>query len=61
MTIKPCTCGRTPTFETCHDSPEVLIQLVCRCGKSGGAVKYVKPEQKALAVQSAIDGWNLNH
>lgn len=61
MTPNPCTCGGTPTFLTCHDSLPVLLQLACKCGKAGAVLRYVAADQKPVAVQSAIDGWNLHH
>lgn len=61
MTIKPCKCGSTPKFITCHDGPEILIQLLCSCGKHGAALKYTTQAGKLVAAQAAIDGWNLGN
>jgi hypothetical protein len=60
-TAEPCKCGQTPKFLTCHDGPEPLLQLRCKCGRHGASLRYRTPEQKALAMQAAIDGWNLGH
>lgn len=58
-TPQPCQCGQTPSFLTCHDGPEPILQLVCRCGHKGAILRFRTPEEKALAEQAAIDGWNL--
>lgn len=58
-TIRPCQCGSTPKFLTCHDGPDTLIQLTCTCGRTGAALTYTRPEDKARMVQAGIDGWNL--
>jgi hypothetical protein len=59
-TPKPCPCGHTPSFLTCHDGPEPILQLVSKCGRHKGAViRYRTDAQRALAEQAAIDGWNL--
>jgi hypothetical protein len=58
-TPTPCKCGQTPSFLTCHDGPEPILQLVCKCGKHGAIIRWRTPEQKKQAEQAAIDGWNL--
>jgi hypothetical protein len=57
--IRPCKCGSTPKFLTCHDGPGTLMQLTCTCGRTGVALTYAKPGDQAKVVQAAIDGWNL--
>lgn len=59
ITIRRCKCGGTPKILTCHDGPEPILQLVCRCGHKGAVLRFRTPEQKVLAEQAAIDGWNL--
>lgn len=60
MSLRTCSCGSTPKILTCHDGPKPVLQLVCRCGRTGTAISYVTPEEKTLAAQAAVDGWNLS-
>lgn len=60
MTLIPCKCGATPKFLTCHDGPDVSLQLACTCGRMGVVITYTKPEDRARVVQAAVDGWNLS-
>lgn len=58
-TIRRCKCGSTPKILTCHDGPDTLLQLACKCGRKGAVLSYTKPEDAARVAQAAIDGWNL--
>jgi hypothetical protein len=57
--IRPCKCGATPKFLTCHDGPDVLLQLACACGQKGAPLTCTRPEDRARVEQAAVDGWNM--
>lgn len=58
MTLRRCTCGRTPDlfFDTGPDHE--LIQVRCRCGQRGQAATFTERGEQLTCEQLATDRWN---